>query len=94
VDIKSPFKPKNSGFLLGKHLQNKKIESIIEYGETKIKQINKRILQNEVKLESMESHSDYEYRDLLRESNEAKKEHKSDLKLFVDTLDKYKVIIR
>ena len=42
----------------------------------------------------MESHSDYEYNDLLREYNEAEKEHKMDLKLFVELFDKYKVTIK
>ena len=70
------------------------INSIIEYGENKINQIDERISENEVKLESMESHSDYDYKDLLKESNEAEKEHKKDLRLFVDMLSKYKVIIR
>ena len=42
----------------------------------------------------MESHSDYDYKDLLKESNEAEKEHRKDLKLFMDMLSKYKVIIR
>lgn len=74
--------------------QKNNIESIIEYGEDKIKQINKRILKNEVRLESMESHSDYEYKDLLKESNEAEKEHKKDLKLFLDLLARYKIVIR
>jgi hypothetical protein len=70
------------------------INSIIEYGQNKIKQIQRRISENEIKLESMESHSDYDYKDLLKESNEAEKEHKKDLRLFVDMLCKYKVIIR
>jgi hypothetical protein len=75
-----------------KHTQ--KINSIIEYGENKINQIQRKISENEVKLESMESHSDYDYKDLLKESNEAEKEHKKDLRLFVDMLHKYKVIIK
>jgi len=70
------------------------INSIIEYGQNKIKQIQRRISENEIKLESMESHSDYDYKDLLKESNEVEKEHKKDLRLFVDMLCKYKVIIR
>jgi bacterioferritin (cytochrome b1) len=84
----------NSKFISGPNAQNKKIESIIEYGQTKINKINKKIIENDLKLESMESHSDYEYRDLLRESNEAEKEHKKDLKLFVDLLCKYKETAR
>ena len=74
------------------HTQN--INSVIEYGKNKINQIDKRISENEVKLESMESHSDYDYKDLLKESNEAEKEHKKDLRLFVDLLSKYNVIIK
>ena len=74
------------------HMQ--KINSIIEYGESKIKQIQKRISENEISLESMESHSDYDYKDLLKESNEAEKEHKKDLRLFVDLLCKYKITIK
>ena len=42
----------------------------------------------------MESHSDYDYKDLLKESNEAEKEHKKDLRLFVDLLCKYKITIK
>jgi hypothetical protein len=42
----------------------------------------------------MESHSDFEYLDLLRESNEAEKEHRKDLKLLVDLLSKYKELAR
>ena len=70
-----------------------KIDSMVEFGENKIKQIHRRILENEVKLESMESHSDYEYKDLLKEFNEAEKDHKKDLSLFVDLLCKYKITI-
>ena len=67
---------------------------MIEYGQTKINLINRKILENDLKLESMESHSDYEYLDLLRESNEAEKEHKKDLKLLVDLLSKYKELAK
>ena len=42
----------------------------------------------------MQSHSDYDYKDLIKESNEAEKEHKKDLRLFVDLLCKYKVAIK
>jgi predicted nucleic acid-binding Zn-ribbon protein len=91
MNTKQPFSSEN---LKDTDVEKNKINSIIEYGERKIKQITRRISENEVKLESMESHSDYEYNDLLREYNEAEKEHKMDLKLFVDLLDKYKVIIR
>ena len=74
------------------HMQN--VNFIIEHGKNKIKQIHRRISENEAKLESTESHSDYDYKDLLKESNEAEKEHRKDLRLFVDMLSKYKVIIR
>lgn len=79
---------------VSEHTQQDKIDSIIEYGESKIKQILKRVSENEVKLESMESHSDYEYNDLLKEFNEAEKDHKKDLKLFVDLLCNYKIIVK
>lgn len=94
MNIKLSSKSENSKCAYDEHTQKDKIESIIEYGENKIKQIHRRILENEVKLESMESHSDHDYKDLLKESNEAEKEHKKDLRLFVDLLCKYKVIIR
>ena len=79
---------------VSEHSQQDKIDSIIEYGESKIKQILKRVSENEVKLESMESHSDYEYNDLLKEFNEAEKDHKKDLKLFVDLLCNYKITVK
>ena len=91
MDIKSPFKPKNMGY---NHTQKKKIQSIIEEGESKIKQIHKRILKNEIRLESMEPHSDYEYRDLLRETNEVEKDHEKDLQFFIDLLGKYEITLR
>lgn len=94
MNTKQPLSSENLKIISDTDVENNKIDSIIEYGEKKIKQITRRISENEVKLESMESHSDYEYNDLLREYNEAEKEHKMDLKLFVDLLDKYKVIIR
>lgn len=75
-------------------IEKNKIDSVIEYGEKKIKQITRRISEKEVKLESMASHSDYEYNNLLREFNEAEKEHKIDLKLFVDLLAKYEITIK
>lgn len=68
-----------------------KINSTIEYGENKIRHIQKRISINEVNQESMESHSDYDYKDLLKELNESEKEHKKDLRLFLDLLCKYKI---
>jgi len=88
MNIKSPFKPKSINH---NHIQKKKIQSIIEDGESKIKQIHKRILENEIKLESMEPHSDYEYRDLLRETNEVEKDHEKDLQFFIDLLGKYEI---
>jgi predicted nucleic acid-binding Zn-ribbon protein len=94
VNTKQPHSSEDLKIISDADVEKNKINSIIEYGEKKIKQINRKILENEVKLESMESHSDYEYNDLLREYNEAEKEHKMDLKLFVDLLDKYKFIIR
>lgn len=72
-------------------MQKDKTDYMVEYGENKIKQICRRISENEVKLESMESHSDYDYLDLLKESNEAEKDHIKDLRLFVDLLYKYNV---
>jgi predicted nucleic acid-binding Zn-ribbon protein len=74
-------------------LPQDKIDSMIKFGENKIKQIHRRISENEVKLESMESHSDYEYKDLLKEFNEAEKDHKKDLNLFVDLLCKCKITV-
>ena len=82
----------NSKQSTDEHTQN--INSVIGYGKNKIKKIHRRISENEVKLESMEPHSDYDYKDLLKESNEAEKEHKKDLRLFVDLLSKYNVIIK
>lgn len=94
MKIKNQKNSTNSKFTSVPNSQNKKIESMIEYGQTKINLINRKILKNDLKLESMESHSDYEYLDLLRESNEAEKEHKKDLKLLVDLLSKYKELAR
>jgi len=94
MDIKQPLSSENLKIISDTSIEKNKIDSIIEYGERKIKQITRRILEKEVKLESMESHSDYEYNYLLREYNEAEKEHKMDLKLFVELFDKYKVTIK
>ncbi len=94
MDIKLPLPSENLKIISDTGIEKNKIDLIIEYGERKIKQITRRILEKEVKLESMESHSDYEYNDLLREYNEAEKEHKMDLKLFVELFDKYKVTIK
>ena len=91
MDIKSPSKSK---VIASENEQKNKIQFLIEQWETKIKQIQKRISQKEVRLESMESHSDYEYKDLLKESNEAEKDHKKDLKLLIDLLCKYNIVNR
>ncbi|MGD8708172.1 MAG: hypothetical protein PVI88_05770 [Nitrosopumilaceae archaeon] len=76
------------------HTGKNKINVLIKDFETKSKQIQKRISQNEVKLESMVSHSDYEYKDLLRESTESERDHKKDLRLLIDLLCKYNIEIR
>lgn len=94
MNIKQPLSSENLKIVSNTGIEKNKIDSIIEYGERKIKQITRRISEKEVKLESMESHSDYEYNDLLREYNEAEKEHMVDLKLFVELLDKYKVTVK
>ena len=94
MNIAQPFSSENLRTISDTDIEKNKIDSIIEYGERKIKQITRRILEKEVKLESLESHSDYEYNDLLREYNEAEKEHRMDLKLFVELFDKYKVTIK
>ena len=94
MNITQPFSSENLRTISDTDIEKNKIDSIIEYGERKIKQITRRILEKEVKLESLESHSDYEYNDLLREYNEAEKEHMMDLKLFVELLDKYKVTVK
>ena len=75
-------------------LQKNQIQMLIEHWETKSKQIQKRISQNEVRLESMVSHSDYEYKDLLKESTESERDHKKDLQLLIDLLCKYNIEIR
>lgn len=94
MNITQPLSSENLRTISDIDIEKNKIDAIIEYGERKIKQITRRILEKEVKLESLESHSDYEYNDLLREYNEAEKEHKMDLKLFVELFDKYKVTIK
>lgn len=94
MNITQTFSSENLRTISDTEIEKNKIDSIIEYGERKIKQITRRILEKEVKLESLESHSDYEYNDLLREYSEAEKEHKMDLKLFVELFDKYKVTIK
>ena len=94
MNIKQPFSSESLQIISDTSVEKNKIDTIIEYGERKIKQITRRILEKEVKLESMESHSDYEYNDLLKEYNEAEKEHRKDLKLFVELFDKYKLTIK
>jgi hypothetical protein len=94
MKIKFPSKHDDSKHRPDDNQRIDKINTIIDYGESKIKQIYKRISENEVRLESMESHSDRDYNDLLMESNEAEKEHRKDLRLFVDMLCKYKVTIK
>ena len=94
MNIKQPLSSESLEIISDTDCEKNKIDAIIKYSEKKIKQITRRILENEVKLESMESRSDYEYNDLLREYNEAGKEHKMDLKLFVALLDRYKGTIR
>ena len=84
----------NSKSTLKQNSSNKKIETIIDYGQTKMKQIGRRILEKEIKLESMEPYQNYEHIDVLREYIEAEKEHQKDLKLFVDLLSKYKIIVK
>ncbi|MFB5604457.1 MAG: hypothetical protein ACE5RK_08650 [Candidatus Nitrosomaritimum aestuariumsis] len=42
----------------------------------------------------MASHGDYEYKDLLRESTEAERDHKKDLNLLMDMLCKYNIEIK
>lgn len=94
MDIKSPSKFKISESVIGEKLQKNQIQVLIEHWETKTRQIQKRISQKEVRLESMESHSDYDYKNLLKESNEAEKDHKKDLKLLIDLLCNYTVVNR
>ena len=92
MDIKVPSKFKIAGS--AKREKNQKINGLIEHWESKSKQIQKRISQNEIRLESMVSHSDYEYKDLLRESTESEKDHKKDLQILIDLLCKYNIEIR
>lgn len=94
MDIKSPSKFNIAESAIGKKLQKNQIQVLIEHWETKTRQIQKRISQKEVRLESMESHSDYDYKNLLKESNEAEKDHKKDLKLLIDLLCNYTIVNR
>ena len=93
MGIKSPTKFKVIESANGEKMQKNKIQVLIEHWETKSKQIQKRISQKEVRLESMVSHSDYEYKDLLRESTESERDHKKDLQLLIDLLCKSKIVI-
>ena len=94
MGIKSPSKSKVIDSENEQKMEKNGIQFLIEHWESRIKQIQKRISQKEVRLESMESHSDYEYKDLLKESNEAEKDHKKDLKLLIDLLCKYNIVNR
>ena len=86
MSIKEASKSEETKTSTFQQMEKEDIQTLIEFWESKIKQIDKRVQKNEVRLESMESHSDYEYKDLLKESNEAEKDHKKDLKLLVDLL--------
>lgn len=93
MKIKFPSKHNDSKHRPDDNQRIDKINTIIDYGEDKIKQIYQRISENEIRLESMESHSDRDYNDLLMESNEAQKDHRKDLRLLVDMLCKYKIAV-
>jgi hypothetical protein len=92
--IKLPTKFKITEPANGENLQKNQVQVLIEHWETKSKQIQKRISQKEVRLESMVSHSDYEYKDLLKESTESERDHKKDLQILIDLLCKYNIAIR
>jgi len=94
MSVKKPSKSEDPQTSKSQQMEKEEVQTLIEFWESKIKQIHKRVQENEVKLESMESHSDYEYKDLLKESNEAEKDHKKDLKLLVDLLGKYNIASR
>lgn len=94
MEIKLPTKFKITEPANGENLQKNQVQVLIEHWEAKSKQIQKRISQNEVRLESMVSHSDYEYKDLLKESTESERDHKKDLQLLIDLLCKYNIAIR
>lgn len=93
MDKKTSLKSEKTELFENNQIEKNKIKVLIKHCETKSKQIQKRISQNEVKLESMVSHSDYEYKDLLRESTESERDHKKDLKLLMDLLCKYNIEI-
>ena len=78
MGIKLPTKFKITEPANGENLQKNQVQVLIEHWETKSKQIQKRISQNDVSLESMVSHSDYEYKDLLKESTESERDHKKE----------------
>jgi hypothetical protein len=94
MEIKLPTKFKITESSNGENLQKNQVQVLIEHWEAKSKQIQRRISQNEVRLESMVSHSDYEYKDLLKESTESERDHKKDLQLLIDLLCKYNIAIR
>jgi len=94
MGIKLPTKFKVTGSTNEDKIQKNEIQVLIEYLETKRKLIQKRISQNELKLESMVSHTDYEYNDLLRESTESQRDHKKDLQILIDLFCKYNIEIR
>lgn len=93
MDKKTSLKSEKTELFENNQIEKNKIKVLIKHCEAKSKQIQKRISQNEVKLESMVSHSDYEYKDLLRESTESERDHKKDLKLLMDLLCKYNIEI-
>ena len=94
MKIKFPSKQNDSKYRPDDNQRIDKINTIIDYGEDKIKRIYQRISENEIRLESMESHSDRDYNDLLMESNEVQKDHRKDLRLLVDMLCKYKIAVK
>lgn len=94
MGIKLPTKFKITEPANGENLQKNQVQVLIEHWEAKSKQIQKRVSQNEVRLESMVSHSDYEYKDLLKESTESERDHKKDLQILIDLLCKYNIAIR
>lgn len=94
MEIKLPTKIKDGDSFNCERIQKNKIQDLIDHWETKSKLIQKRISLNEVRLESMVSHSDYEYKDLLKESTESERDHKKDLQILIDLLCKYNIEIR
>jgi predicted nucleic acid-binding Zn-ribbon protein len=92
--VKEPSKSEETKISKSQQMEKDDIQTSIDFWNSKIKKIYKRVQVNELRLESMESHSDYDYKDLLKESNEAEKDHKKDLKLLVDLLERYNIAIR